>query len=174
MIAGERHLDLYRRHYASKPLPDRTPSRWLRYVEILAGYLQADTAIDYGCGVARGLSLSRVLVVQDYDPGVPGFDRVPPPQEIVCSIHALEHIEPETLDAVVAHIESLALKAVLLVISTQPSTKRLPDGSPWHSLVRSGSWWQAYLTARGYKPLFKQSPKEYAAVLYKPTQENTT
>ncbi len=175
-MASEQHLSLYRQYYAARPTPERTPSRWLWYVEILAKTLGVETVIDYGCGVARGLSLSRHLKVYDYDPGVIGFETVPSPQGLVCCIHALEHVEPHTLYDTIAHIESLATRAVLLVVSTKESTKTLPDGSPWHTCVRPVEWWHDYLAVqRGYESLQRQAPGEYAAALVRPiTKEKKT
>ncbi len=162
-LATPEHLELYRQYYAARDLSPRSPSRWLKHVEDLCLRVGAKTLLDYGCGTARGLSLSQKVRVTDYDPGVPGFDARPVGCDVVASIHTLEHVEPDKIGAVIEDIESLARLAVILVISVQPSSKVLPDGSPWHCLVRPVPWWMDVL--RKYTPHGAQDPKrEYAAV----------
>jgi hypothetical protein len=90
----------------------------------------------------------------------------PAPADLVVSIHALEHVEPEYVDAVIEHMQHLALKALFIVVSCEPSTKLLPDGSAWHSFVRSAEWWKEKLSAFASQPvIMDRQGAEYAAVL---------
>lgn len=99
--------------------------------------------VDYGCG--RG-TLSDALeqrgfIVTRYDPGVPAFARLPDPAEAVVSTDVLEHVEPERVDNVLAHVRSLGPSGAFLVIATREAKRRLPDGSSPHRTVRPGAWW---------------------------------
>jgi hypothetical protein len=145
-------------------LPERVrPNSWLERIEAIADEVGARSLIDYGCGTSRGVSRFSRLQVSDYDPGVPGCETIPARVDMVVSVHALEHVEPEHVDAVIAHIRSLARAAALLVISCDPSTKVLPDGSPWHSLVRDPDWWRDRLC--GWAELQTSRPqREFAAM----------
>jgi hypothetical protein len=144
-MISDKHRGLYRDYYATREIA-RRPSAWIPQIESIAAVLNARDVLDYGCGAARGISTYCKLPVMDYDPGVPGCDSVPTAADLVVSIHMLEHVEPMYIDAVLMHMQSLARKALLIAISCQESTKVLPDGSPWHSFVRSHKWWRSYLS----------------------------
>jgi hypothetical protein len=164
---SEQHRLLYQHHYGLQTPSRPRPNAWLPQIETLAEALGARDILDYGCGSARGISRFSKYPVQDYDPGVPGCDSPPTQADLVVSIHALEHVEPGTVDAVLLHMESLARKAILLVVSCEDSTKVLPDGSPWHSFVKPEMWWLKYLSGSGYLPLQPINPKpgaEFAAI----------
>lgn len=163
MLISDHHRELYRRYYAQKEVKSR-PSVWLPRIEKLAAGLGATSVIDYGCGAARGVSMFSRLHVTDYDPCVPGCDREPQAADLVVSIHAIEHVEPAMLDSVFAHMESLARLAVLVVISCEPSTKLLPDGTPWHSCVFSAEEWLHLLPRYQRVDSIKDPAKEFAAV----------
>lgn len=163
-MISDRHADLYRRYYAERDIAPR-PSQWQPRIEELARRIGARSIIDYGCGANRGLSRFSKLRVVDYDPGLPEVSVLPEPADLVVSIHMLEHVEPECVDSVIDHMLSLAEKALLLVVSCQPSTKSLPDGSPWHSFVRDADWWRARLIGfEPQAPLRDRPGSEYAAL----------
>lgn len=105
------------------------------------------TLLDYGCG--KGM-LGRAVKypMTEYDPGIPGKDSLPEPHDVVISTDVLEHIEPEHIDAVLDHIQSLAKKFVFLVIATRPARKTLPDGRNAHLIIEPWEWWEEKLEAR--------------------------
>lgn len=156
MRISDEHRERYRRYY-STALNRRAPrpSQWLLQVEAYARLFSATTVLDYGSGPTGGIRsyTSPVLRVAEYDPGVPGLDDDPSPADMVVSIHALEHVEEESLGDVVAHIVSLSRKASLIVVSCERSTKFLPDNTPWHTVVRPCDWWESYLMGWGFKPV---------------------
>lgn len=162
-LISDRHRDLYRRHYETRVVESR-PSVWLPRIEALADRHGLRTVIDYGCGAARGISQFSRLAVTDYDPAVPGCEAVPAPADLVVSVHALEHVEPESVNAVIEHMQELALRALLIVVSCEESTKTLPDGSPWHSFVRPWDFWLGRLS--DFRPVetIKEHGKEFAAL----------
>jgi hypothetical protein len=163
-LISQRHRQLYRDYYAARSIA-RQPSRWLPRVEAMAKQVGAHTILDYGCGAGRGISTFSKYSVADYDPGVPGCTAEPSPADLVVSIHALEHVEPEYVDAVIEHMAALARKALFIVVSCEPSTKLLPNGSAWHSFVRSAGWWREKLSAFDPQPvIMDRAGAEYAAL----------
>jgi hypothetical protein len=163
-LVSERHARLYRDYYAQRHIEPR-PSGWLDRVEQLASSLEAASIIDYGCGAARGISRFSRFTVVDYDPGLPQCAAIPQPADLVVSIHALEHVEPNCVDTVIDHMLALARKAVLITVSCEPSTKKLPDGSPWHCFVQSADWWRRRLSSFEPQPVLKDRiGAEYAAI----------
>lgn len=111
-------------------------------VDEFATLLQAETVLDYGCGeqtLAKALKDRRPVL--GYDPGVEGREGKPKPCDLVVSTDVLEHIEPDKLDAVLAHILSLAGRGVYLVIACRPAKAILPDGRNAHLIVESPEWW---------------------------------
>lgn len=161
-LYSEWHAAMYRRHHAGRAT-DRRPNVWLPRIEQLAAQIGAQSILDYGCGAARGISAFCSLPVHDYDPGVPECAAPPPPADLVVSIHALEHVEPDCLAAVIVDMERLARVAVFVVVSCEASTKVLPDGTPWHSLVRPVPWWTDVLRDWMPAPTIKAPHKEFAA-----------
>jgi hypothetical protein len=165
-LISDRHCRLYRRYYDTRAIEPR-PSVWLPRIEALADLHGLRAVIDYGCGAARGISRFSRLSVTDYDPAVPGCEAIPAPADMVVSVHALEHVEPESVDAVIEHMRDLALRVLLVVVSCEGSTKVLPDGSPWHSFVRPWDYWLGRLS--DFRPVdtIKEPGKEFAAILEK-------
>lgn len=109
------------------------------------------TILDYGCGkgTLRPLLESQTVTVDEYDPGIPGKDTPPiGPYDLVVCIDVLEHLEPETVDAVLDDLFRLGTD-VFLIIDTIRAKKTLPDGRNAHLTVKGLSWWMAKLNERG-------------------------
>ena len=164
MRYSEHHIEQYRKYHKGMIAADR-PSVWLGPVESFAAKVGAQNILDYGCGISRGISRYSKYDVWDYDPGVSGLESYPASRDLVVCIHMLEHVEEQYIDAVLDHIKLLASKAVLIVVSTQHSTKVLPDGTPWHCLVRDARWWKKKLQMKSHKVFYPE--KEYAAFMIK-------
>ncbi len=56
-------------------------------------------------------------------------------------IDVLEHIEPQSLDAVLSEISSISEKLAFLTVHTGPAKKVLTDGRNAHLIQESTSWW---------------------------------
>lgn len=129
-------------------------SRWAPVVVRLARKYGADSILDYGCGegsLARAVrAMAPEIRVTEYDPAIVGKDGPPFPEDLVNATDVLEHIESDRLDAVLAHIRTLARKAVFVVISTKLSNKVMQDGRNAHLIVESVPWWTARLQAAGF------------------------
>lgn len=128
--------------------------RWAGLVEDLWKQVGCGTILDYGCGggtfkpaFGKG-DVRMTAMVREYDPAIPGKDFMPEPVDIVVCTDVLEHIEPDCLDAVLDHLQSLARKAAFLVISTRSAKKTLPDGRNAHLIQQKQEWWLPKLMER--------------------------
>jgi hypothetical protein len=136
---------------------------WAPTVIDLARRFGAFSILDYGAGqgsLGKALRMAG-LHCRDYDPAVPGWDQPPGFADLVVSTDVLEHIEPDRLDAVLAHIRGLARKAVFLVISTRPAQKRLPNGNNAHLIIEGKQWWRARVQRAGFR--IRRAPMIYPA-----------
>ena len=138
-----RYQEYYARNLVTYGLNSRAPA-----IMDLANKIGAVTLLDYGCGEGSQLRFALLdLQVRSYDPGIEQFAELPLAADIVACLDVLEHCEPETVDAVIEHIKSLANKAIFLTISCQDSgnAKLLPDGTKWHTFVKQHEWWEERL-----------------------------
>lgn len=137
--------------------------RWVKKaVEICKRHGYA-TVLDYGCGKGTfAHSAPDWMTVYEYDPAIEGKE-TPKTAELIICTDVLEHVEPEFLDAVLAHIESLGERA-LFVISTTPSNKTLPDGRNAHLIIETDDWWHDRLAEHfdHVERLKKRKPDEPA------------
>lgn len=113
--------------------------------EAIAWISDSGSVLDYGCGQGK---LRQALGdrVQEYDPAIEGKDGIPYPADYVVCTDVLEHIEPELLDNVLAHIRKLTLKEFFFIIATNPSSKIMADGRQAHLIVEDVEWWQEKLS----------------------------
>lgn len=130
--------------------------------------------LDYGCG--KGTFRTRLgeklkdqmarYTLQEYDPAIPGKNELPDAADFVLCNDVLEHIEPDMVEAVLDHLQSLVLKAGLIGIATKPAViHRLPDGRNPHLSVHPDEWWEERLKARFRVKQIPKSPNrvhEYA------------
>lgn len=163
MLISDRHKQLYRRHFDARAVGSKR-SRWQTTVEQLTERFDAKSVIDYGCGIEASLSRFSSLPVVNYDPGVDEYSALPERADLVVCLHVLEHVEAGCIDPVIEHLKSLAKKGLLIAVSTEKSTKTLPDGSPWHSFVKGAEWWRAKLSGFVEQPAM-DGRKEYVALL---------
>jgi len=114
--------------------------------------MEVDHLLDYGCGgrlsLRKTLKPKRAFTYQAYDPGVPEYAEEPIPAELVVCIDVLEHIEPECLEEVLDHLESLTEKVLFATVHTGPAGKKLPDGRNAHLIQKPYDWWLPLFTER--------------------------
>lgn len=149
------YLELQRRLHARPKGYGGKGDTWAQPVLDLVARFRASSVLDYGCG--RG-ALKRALEpikpvsldVREYDPAIPGKDGRPSFADLVVCTDVLEHIEPDRLDAVLAHLKTLARTAVFVVIALRESNKTLADGRNAHLIVAPADWWIDRLTRAGF------------------------
>jgi 2-polyprenyl-3-methyl-5-hydroxy-6-metoxy-1,4-benzoquinol methylase len=121
--------------------------RWLKAVQHLIEKVRPETILDYGCGQgALGRDLGRPIA--EYDPAIEGKDRLPAAADLVVCTDVIEHVEPECIDEVLDHLQSVTKKCLFAVISTRPAAKVLADGRNAHLIVESWEWWKNKLRVR--------------------------
>lgn len=107
--------------------------------------MQVDHLLDYGCGgqtnLAKHLKVSRKLMYQAYDPGVPRFSKPPVPAQMVTCIDVLEHIEPDLIDNVLDDLKRLTEGILFATVCTIPALKTLSDGRNAHLIQQPMPWW---------------------------------
>src|SRR5215467_7775701 len=134
-LALQKELHSRNNHYGT------SSGRWVIPVSRTAHMYGCKDILDYGCGqgeLKRGIG----ELVREYDPCIEGKDGDPEAADLVVCTDVLEHIEPELLDNVLAHIASKAKKAVFLNVALRPAKKVLSDGRNAHLIVESAAWWQ--------------------------------
>lgn len=148
-----------------------TAGRWAHEVGkwcLRRGY---KNVLDYGCGkgTLRPALAEFGIPVLEYDPGIEGKETVPGPADAVVCLDVLEHIEPEYLDAVLAHMNGLATKAIFAVIALYQGGRTLADGRPAHLIVEDQDWWKERIARHwtgtlkwDYRPVPGRNPAKRA------------
>lgn len=162
-LISDHHRSLYRCHFDSRSAGSK-PSRWQGVVEALAERFDARSIIDYGCAIDASLSRFSTLPIINYDPAISEYSALPERADLVVCLHVLEHVEEDCIDHVLEHLRGLAKKALFIAVSTESSTKTLPDGSPWHSFVKDAAWWREKLVGFDEQRAM-DARKEYVALL---------
>lgn len=96
--------------------------------------------LDYGCGKGM-LQQNMPFLIKQYDPAIKVHSLDPEPADVVFCGDVLEHVEPELIDNVLAHMESKTKNLCFMVICGTEAKKTLPDGRNAHLLVKEGDWW---------------------------------
>tara|TARA_B100001057_G_scaffold247036_2_gene247443 strand:+ start:34714 stop:35238 length:525 start_codon:yes stop_codon:yes gene_type:complete len=106
---------------------------------------------DYGCG--KGNVMIEIgkrypeCELQGYDPGVLQYNKIPEfATDLLMCTDVLEHIEPEMIDNVLQHINTLFKKSAFLLIDTREAIKTLPDGRNAHLIIEGKDWWTEKVT----------------------------
>lgn len=129
---------------------------WADAVVAISAQLGCFSILDYGCGKGslmrdlRERALPGVRLAE-YDPAIQGKDAAPSFADLVVCTDVLEHIEPDRLAPVLAHLKSLARKAVFVVIATRPASKTLSDGRNAHLIIEDAAWWRGAVESAGFE-----------------------
>jgi hypothetical protein len=112
----------------------------------IAPHLPPDghSVIDYGCGRSRMIFdiFPDALIHARYDPAIPEFSGLPPPQGFTFGIctDVLEHIPENELDETLLLL-SLTARKWIFIVCTRPAGQLLPNGENAHCTVRDPEWW---------------------------------
>ena len=126
----------------------RSGRKWAVTVADLVKESGAQSVLDYGCGKStfkNAFSQLSNIPVSEYDPCIPGKEKLPDPVDVVVCTDVMEHIEPEFLDEVLEHIHSLG-KLFVMTVATREAKRKLPDGRNTHLIVRDVDWWREKLS----------------------------
>jgi 2-polyprenyl-3-methyl-5-hydroxy-6-metoxy-1,4-benzoquinol methylase len=128
------------------------------------------TVLDYGCGKGTlGPAMKArmpYLAWHEYDPGIPGKDTPPTDRfDLVVSTDVLEHIEPEHIEHVLAHIASITGRYFYATIGLELAKHILPDGRNAHILIRPEEWWVGALQKAGFQVLERKPRVKRVEVL---------
>lgn len=152
---SEEYLELNRHLHEQPRKYGQSGRKHVAEVLAMLGALDIHEVLDYGCGQG---TFSEALanqkwrgVVHEYDPAVLGKDMLPDPAPMVICTDVLEHVEPDKLDAVLAHLHSLIEQVGFFAISTVPSSKFLRDGRNAHLMVQRPKWWRQQLGEHGFR-----------------------
>ena len=100
-----------------------------------------DSLLDYGTGKGQLVErlrdeITNSIIIDGYDPAVEEWNNPPKRSyDIVTCLDVLEHVERNSLDAVLSDIASKTNKFCYLVIDLQPAVKTLRDGRNAHILL---------------------------------------
>lgn len=146
--------------------------KWGAEVARLAQLVHAESILDYGCGKgelkhALGLLTLSAVDYREYDPAIEGKDAAPEPADLVVCTDVMEHIEPECLDDVLDHLQSLTKNAIFLTVATRPAQKILDDGRNAHLIQQPYDWWLVKIMQRWRMLSFNGGKGEFIVVAVK-------
>lgn len=148
MLISKEYVEQNRRLHEERPDYGKGGHRWADTVMGVADKENIRHVLDYGAGKGTLAKSLPVLEVAEYDPAIPGKDAEPSPADMVVCTDVLEHVEPDMLNNVLNHIQSLARRVVILAVATRPAVKNLPDGRNAHLIVEPVEWWLPHLMER--------------------------
>jgi hypothetical protein len=137
--------------------------RYSQQVYDLALSMQTQDILDYGCGKST-LAAKLPFEIKQYDPAVEKFSAPPSPADLVVCTDVLEHVEPERLDAVLGHLETLVKRVGFFVIATRPAKKTLGDGRNAHLIIEDAKWWLDVLWDRFKVTRFENSGESFLVI----------
>ena len=130
--------------HESNPAYGTSGEKYVETVLKLAKSLETTSILDYGCGKGR-LAAGLPFPIWEYDPAIDGKRESPRPADLVVCTDVLEHIEPDTLMAVLADLARCTVKVGYFVVHTGKAQKTLADGRNAHLIQKPRAWWEKQL-----------------------------
>lgn len=164
MLITDEYRKLNADLHTSNPNYGVSSARWANHVVELAGRLQTQDILDYGCG--KGL-LKQTLgwPIREYDPAIPGKDATPAPADLVICTDVLEHIEPDCLTHVLDDLQRLTRKVAFLNVAMRPAKKVLADGRNAHLIQQPLSFWLPLFWERFTLLVVENGPGEFNIIV---------
>lgn len=148
MLISDSYRELNEKLHSTHRYGERG-DKWAAKTRELITRYQPATLLDYGCGkgaLKRALAPDISADIHEYDPAVPEKSAAPAPADLVICTDVLEHVEPNCIEDVVAHLKSLTRTALFLVVSTRPAVKHLEDGRNAHLIIQPLEDWMPLLS----------------------------
>lgn len=160
-LISPKYQGMQRLLHATRPYGERG-KKWAKATVAVIRQYEASSVLDYGSG--RGSLKPAVkkrygrpgLRFDEYDPCIVGKDSPPMFADVLTVTDVLEHVEPDRLDSVLAHLKLLARRAIFVVVALVPTAHILADGRNAHLIVRPAGWWLKKFRAAGFK--IKRTP----------------
>lgn len=122
--------------------------KWYGHIKQFMGVTSPETILDYGCGKRAFAASMPHLLIDNYDPAIPGFDAPPEPSDFVVCMDVMEHIEPDLLDNVLDDLQRVTKRGIFLAIASGAANKILSDGRNAHLIQHGPDWWLPKIMAR--------------------------
>lgn len=140
MLITPEYREIQRKLHEIKPNYGICGAEYVKQVLEVSDQMKSRDILDYGCG-KRKLEEALGFPIRNFDPAIPGLDEEPEPADILVCTDVLEHIEPECLDEVLAHLKSLTKRCAILTVCVVPANKHFPDGRNLHLIIQPMRWW---------------------------------
>ena len=133
--------------FGSRPDAGGLTSNLVPAISLMHKLGMCRSILDYGTGKGRLVKhlrskLPNNILVNGFDPAVDRWLQKPSHSfDILTCLDVLEHVEPESIDAVFSDIKALTNNFCFLIIDLQPAIKRLSDGRNAHVLLAPCDWW---------------------------------
>ncbi len=132
---------------------------WYALAESMIKSYSPTTILDYGCGKGRFGQTYPHLMIEGYDPAIPGMDEPPEPADMVVCMDVLEHVEPEHLEALLDDLKRCVLKWGFFTIGTGKAMRTLPDGRNAHLTQAGPEFWLPKIMQRFELQVFRTREK---------------
>lgn len=120
---------------------------WGEIVLEMSEELKTQDILDYGCGKGT-LAQNIPFKINQYDPAFETKSSPPRPADIVVCSDVLEHVERDSLDNVLDHLQDLTRKSIFINVATREAIRFLEDGRNAHLIVERIEWWLPKLWSR--------------------------
>lgn len=142
---SKEYLELNKQLHTTNPTYGISGHKRSKIVIELANMMNTTDVLDYGCGKGT-LASAMPFPIKEYDPAIPGKEKIPQPADLVVCSDVLEHIEPQFLSNVLGDLARCVKKRGYFVLHTGPALKNLPDGRNTHLIQEGKSWWTQELS----------------------------
>jgi hypothetical protein len=140
MLITDAYRALQRDFHTARPDYGTSSRKYVDQVLAMSKQLDTRDILDYGCGKAF-LQKGLPFPIQNFDPCIDEYNRVPKPADIVVCTDVMEHIEPACIFSVVEDLARLTKRILLLDVACRPAKKFLPDGRNAHLTIEKPNWW---------------------------------
>lgn len=159
------YQSLQRAYHESRPDYGISSRKHVDQVQAIAKQIGTRDILDYGCGKCM-LQKGLPFPIQNYDPCIPEWEKRPVAADLVVCTDVLEHIEPGCLPAVIADLQELTRKILLVEVACRPAKKILPDGRNAHLIQETPNWWLYRLLPHFELHSFQAQEGAFVAILF--------